>query len=82
MSGPDWPAVLDGLEALVRAQEAALAGRGPYPSLDGFPPEVGEPLPAELRLRALALLARFRALEARAGTELARRRGRLLGRSA
>lgn len=82
MTGSEWPGVLDGLEALVRAQETALAGRGPYPSLEGFPPEVDGPLPAELRVRALALLSRFRALEARAGTELARRRGRLLGRSA
>ena len=73
----DWPSVLDALEARVRAQEAAIDGRGPYPEGDGVHFEVSGPLPEELRVRAIALLYRSNALQARAGAELARRRKRL-----
>lgn len=72
----DWEAVLDALEARLRAQEAALEGRGPWPGdVIAVPlPGLGEPLPERLRTRAVSLMARTRALEAAAGGELARRR--------
>lgn len=72
-----WSAALDALEARLRAQEAALDGRGPYPPDAALPVvTAGEPLPPDVYLRAVTLLARTRDLEARAGTELARRRAR------
>lgn len=75
----DWPSVLDALEARVRAQEAAIEGRGPYPDGDDIAFTVDGPLPEELRMRAIALVYRCNSLQAKAGAELARRRKRLTG---
>lgn len=72
----EWDAALAALEERLRQQEAVVEGRSSHPPTDALPMPVG-PMPGDLALRALALLDRSRALEQRAGRELARRRTRL-----
>lgn len=77
-----WADLLDAFEERLRRQEAALRGGTAPP--DGMElPAPDHPLPPELRSRALALLDRSWALEAKVGREVARRRpqGQAYGRA-
>lgn len=62
MSNP-WPVALDALEVRIERQRAFVLGMGPLP--DGEWQAPSEPLPAELRPRALTLAAACDDIESR-----------------
>jgi hypothetical protein len=68
----NWEAALDIVEERVRAQEQAIAHFSVIPN--GELPAVDGPLPQHLALRAMALLARSRDVEAQIGEHLHRLR--------
>ena len=67
----DWIAALDAFEACLDAQEALLSGGGDGTLITFVPPQLDQPLPRALAVRATSLLDRCHNLqtELRAGLD-------------